>query len=318
MKNSTIRLGPLGLKGIIGVVSCAIGLVVVFFGFGVGTESPKKEASASVNPATLDQRQKPIRAMNLALGNMVFLAQDLGFSVRNAKDSVADASKIAARIESQLQGIRELYRQEVANNPTLAGEMILQFNVAPSGEISQVRELSSRLNDSDFKRAILAEVSRWSFADIVDDNLTVACPLLFVHEGMDITTLVRWEKFLGNLGDKAAMVRSSANPAPMQQVKVTESPAAAAGATKTASVTPDKREPTAGAAKEPKEFQIKYPTALRKYPNFSSDSLITFTTGTKVSVLSKQGDWLEVRSTNNGPTGFIRKEFIVPVEVARK
>jgi len=317
MTNSTIRLGPLGLKGIVGAMSCAIGLVVVYFGFGVGTESPKKEASASVSPAALDQRQKPIRAMNVALGNMVFLAQDLGFSVRNAKDGVTDASKISARIESQLQGIRELYRQEVANNPTLAGGMILQFNVAPSGEISQVRELSSRLNDSDFKRAILAEVSMWSFADIVDDNLTVACPLLFVHEGMDITTLVRWEKFLGNFGDKAAMNRLGANPAPTQQAKATESPATAAGATKTALLTSEKKGPTAG-AKETKEFQIKYPTALRKFPNFTSESLVTFTTGTKVSVLNKQGDWLEVRSTNNGPTGFIRKEFVVPVEVARK
>jgi hypothetical protein len=317
MTNGTIRLGPLGLKGIVGVMSCAIGLVVVYFGFGVGTESPKREASASVSPAALDQRQKPIRAMNVALGNMVFLAQDLGFSVRNAKNGVTDASKISARIESQLQGIRELYRQEVANNPTLAGGMILQFNVAPSGEISQVQELSSRLNDSDFKRAILAEVSRWSFADIVDDNLTVACPLLFVHEGMDITTLVRWEKFLGNFGDKAAMSRPAANPAPTQQAKATESPATAAGATKTALLTSEKKGPTAG-AKEAKEFQIKYPTALRKYPNFTSDSLVTFTTGTKVSVLNKQGDWLEVRSTNGGPTGFIRKEFVVPVEVAHK
>jgi hypothetical protein len=318
MMNNTIRLGPVGLKGIVGVVSCAIGLLVVCFGFGVGTESPKREASASVSPAALDQRQKPIRAMNLALGNMVFLAQDLGFSVRNANDSVTDASKISARIESQLQGIRELYREEVAKNPTLAGGMILQFNVAPSGQTSQVRELSSRLNDSDFKRAILAEVSTWSFADILDDNLTVACPLLFVHEGMDITTLVRWEKFLGNLGDKAAMVRPAANPTPTQQAKATGSPAAAAGATKTVSVTPEKRGPTAGAAKESKEFQIKYPTALRKYPNFTSDSLVTFTTGTKVSVLNKQGEWLEVRSTDNGPTGFIRKEFVVPVEVAGK
>ena len=317
MTNSTIRLGPLGLKGIVGVMSCAIGLVVVYFGFGVGNESPKREASASVSPAALDQRQKPIRAMNVALGNMVFLAQDLGFSVRNAKNGVTDASKISARIESQLQGIRELYRQEVANNPTLAGGMILQFNVAPSGEISQVQELSSRLNDSDFKRAILAEVSRWSFADIVDDNLTVACPLLFVHEGMDITTLVQWEKFLGNFGDKAAMSRPAANPAPTQQAKATESPATAAGATKTALLTSEKKGPTAG-AKEAKEFQIKYPTALRKYPNFTSDSLVTFTTDTKVSVLNKQGDWLEVRSTNGGPTGFIRKEFVVPVEVAHK
>src|SRR5919106_2238822 len=211
MLNSTIRVGPLGLKGIVGVVSCVIGLVIVYFGFGVGTESPKKEASASAKPAAIEQRQRPVRAMNLALGNMVFLAHDLGLTVRNA-DGATDATKIAVRIENQLQGIRELYRQEVVNNPTLAGSMTLQFNVTPSGEVSQVREMSSRLNDSDFKRTILAEVSKWSFAELVDENLTVACPLLFVHEGMDITTLVRWEKSLGNLGEKAVMPRSTASP----------------------------------------------------------------------------------------------------------
>lgn len=314
MLNSTIRVGPLGLKGIVGVVSCVIGLVIVYFGFGVGTESPKKEASASAKPAAIEQRQRPVRAMNLALGNMVFLAHDLGLAVRNA-DGATDATKIAVRIENQLQGIRELYRQEVVKNPTLAGSMTLQFNVTPSGEVSQVREMSSRLNDTDFKRTILAEVSKWSFAELVDENLTVACPLLFVHEGMDITTLIRWEKSLGHLGDNAVPLRSTANPTPMQQAKAVDPASAAAGATKTASGTPDKRGSNAAAAKE---HQIKYPTALRKYPNFSSASLITFTTGTRVTVLSKQGDWLEVQSAHNGPTGFIRKEFVVPVEVARR
>jgi hypothetical protein len=34
--------------------------------------------------------------------------------------------------------------------------------------------------------------------------------------------------------------------------------------------------------------------------------------------LRKQGEWLEVRSTDNGPSGFIRKEFITPDEVVHK
>jgi hypothetical protein len=249
--------------------------------------------------------------MNVALGNMVFLAQDLGFSVRNAKDS-AEANRIAGRIESQLQEVREQYRQEVVKNPTLAGSLTLQFNIGPSGEVSQVRELSSRLNDGDFKKAISAAVSNWSFAEMVDDNLTVTCPLLFVHEGMDITTLVLWEKSLSNSGDKPALARAPSIPT--QQAKVSETAATA----KTVSAAVEKKGSAAGVTAVGKEFRIKYPTALRKYPNFSSDSLATFTIGTKLMVVGKQGEWLEVQSANNGPRGFIRQEFVVPVEVARR
>jgi Bacterial SH3 domain len=312
--NSTIRIGPLGLKGIVGVASCVIGLAIVYFGSGVDTDTPKSSASAIANPPDVGQRQRPVRAMNLALGNMVFFAHDLGFSVSNAKDGIVDSSKVAARIENQLQDIRELYRQEVTKNPSLAGGLTLQFNIASSGEVSQVRELSSRINDGDFKKAIFAEVSKWSFAEIVDENLTVACPLLFVHEGMDITTLVRWEKYLGNLDDKPALARAPVMNMPIPQAKVIETPAPA----KIAPPTPEKKALSAGATPVGKEFQIKYPTSLRQYPNFTSTSLVTFTIGTKVSVLSKQGDWFEVRSSSNGPTGFIRKEFVTPVEVARK
>jgi hypothetical protein len=310
MTNTTAGVRRIGLKGIFGVASCLIGLVVVYFGFGVGTESPKKEASASANPVGVERRQRPVHAMNVALGNMVFLAQDLGFSVRNAKDS-AEANRIAGRIESQLQEVREQYRQEVVKNPTLAGSLTLQFNIAPSGEVSQVRELSSRLNDGDFKKAISAAVSNWSFAEMVDDNLTVTCPLLFVHEGMDITTLVLWEKSLSNSGDKPVLARASI---PTQQAKVTET----AATTKPASPAVEKKAPAARTTPIGKEYQTKYPSTLRRHPNFSSDSLATFTIGTKLMVVGKQGEWLEVQSANNGPRGFIRQEFIVPVEVARR
>ena len=195
------RTWPLGLKGIVGIFASVVGLGIVYFGLGVGTEWPKKEASALVNPTSLARQQKPVRAMNVALGDMVFLAQDLGFSVVNAKDGAIEPNKIAARIESQLQGIREIYRQESAKSSSLVGAVILQFNITPSGEVTQVKELSSRLNDAEFKRAILAETSKWSFAEIVSENLMVTCPLLFVDEGMDITTLIRWEKSLGNFAD---------------------------------------------------------------------------------------------------------------------
>jgi hypothetical protein len=299
---------PVGFKGIVGIASCVIGLGVVYFGYGIGTESPKKDAAAEARPSAQHQSKKPVRAMNLALGNMVFFAQDLGFTVRSAKEGLVDSSKIAARIENQLNGIRRLYREEVAKTSALAGGLVLQFNIAPNGEVSQVRELSSRLGDGEFRTAVAAEAATWSFAEIVTESLQVTCPLLFVHEGMDITTLIHWEKALAESNEKPSSARAAGTVAPSQAVKTAQSTA------------PGMVVPAAqrAAKADVKEFQIKYATSLRRNPNFSAPSLATFTIGTKVTMLGRQGDWLEVRSTPHGPTGFIRKEFVTPIEVARQ
>ena len=300
------------MKTIIGLVFCLVILGAAYFGLGTSNQSPKKEAIANVKPTA--QAQKPVQAMNLALGDMVFLAQDLGFSIRNHKDFPPESGKITLRLESHLQRVRELYRQETAKNPNLIGSVLLQFNVSPSGEVSQVKELSSRVSDVEFKKAIIAEVSTWSFAQVVSENLTVTCPLLFVREGMDITTLVLWEKSLAKLDDNFAQSRhAAANGTATPQAK-----APAAVVAPPAAVVNPKTHLQSAIKADATEFQIKYSTSLRKDPNFSSNSLTTFTIGTKVTVLKRDGDWLEVRAGNTGPTGFIRKEFVKPVELAHQ
>jgi hypothetical protein len=110
---------------------------------------------------------------------------------------------------------------------------------------------------------------------------------------MDITTLVLWEKSLANPGEKAPPVQSA--------VKIVAKP-----------------EPAKTAQPAANESQVKYSTSLRKKADFSSASLTPIAAGTKVIVLTKAGDWLEVRAAANGPTGFIRKEFVKPVDVAHE
>jgi len=295
MTNTTVTFKRLGSKAVVGIAACLIALALVYFNFGIGGESPKKSANASAPSQPQVQALKPVQAMNLALGNMVFLAQELGFSIKTAKDAPFESNKIAPRIEGHLQRLRELYRQESGKNSSLVGSVLLQFNISPSGEVSQLKELSSRINDGEFKTAIIAEVAKWSFADIAPEDLTVTCPLLFVRQGMDITTLVLWEKSLADLGEKAAPIRNTAIPVPVIVAK-----------TKPAKTVP----PAAN------ESQVKYSTSLRKEADFSSTSLTTLAAGTKVIVLNKAGDWLEVRFSTNGPSGFVRKEFIKPMEVA--
>lgn len=304
---------PVGLQRAVGAFAAAVGLAVVYFGLGVGTEGPKKEVSARVDPAPSAQPRKPVHAMNLALGDMVVLAQDLGFSAASPKGPVAEPNKIAARIESRLQGVRELYRQEAAKNASLVGSVIVQLEVAASGDVTRVKEVSSRLGDEEFKKSVLAEASKWSFSEIVSEALTVTCPLLFVREGMDITTLVRWEKSLSGLADEGSAPRSAATAPAAPHAK-----SAAAGAAYAKASDKGAREKTAPAAAkmESRQFQIKYATVLRAQPNFTAAPVTSLTIGTRVAVLGRQGDWLEVRSRPEGPTGFIRKEFVAPVDVA--
>jgi len=105
-------------------------------------------------------------------------------------------------------------------------------------------------------------------------NLIVTCPLLFVHEGMDITTLVQWEKTIGNLADKVA-----ANAAPNQSAKTRRG--AAIVQRRDQINDPRCGENRTGVKLDGKVFQIKYATSLRTEPNFSAASLTTFTIAQK-------------------------------------
>ncbi len=308
MDDNGSRAGWFGVKAVAAVVVGALGMGAIFYSSSVGTETSKK----SPLPPADSQTIKPVRAMNIALGPMVFLARELNFTVTNTKGDKLDDSRIAARVESQLQGIRNLYRGEIAKNPKLVGSLNLQFNVTPAGQVSQVKEINSRLNDAEFKQTVAAEVGKWSFAELGSGPLTVQIPLLFVQEGMDITTLMHWESSLAGAPENL-VAAPAAKPERAQQTKAAETAIPPSAVAKTAPA-PEKTAP-AKVKTEGEEVQIKFVTPLRKEPNFSSSVLTTFTIGTKVTVVNRSGDWLEVRSHHTGPSGYIRKEFATPVDV---
>ena len=322
---STAR-GRGNMRRFLAIASCVLGVALIFFAFSVGTKrskkaSPVEREASGAEPA----RKKPARAWNIALGNVVVVAPELGLSVKPAKGLAPEQSKVVARIESQLQRLRQIYRHESEKNPGLMGSMTLQFMVEPSGGVTKVKEVSSRLSNSDFKKMVIAAVSQWSFRDIIANGATIQCPLLFVPEGMDITTLVQWEKSFGQNGEigaaavthtKAGPVKpvvSSSNP----QSKITENNRQSETATKS-KITGAEKAPRERAAKPSSIQQLKFATSLRKEPNFSSSSVAKLSVGSRVSLLGSRGDWLEVREESTGQSGFIRQEFINFPEPAKK
>jgi hypothetical protein len=241
----------------------------------------------------------------------------MGFDVQAGKDALIDEAKIAGRIESQLQTLRDLYRQEISKNSALMGGVVLQLSINSSGEVTKVREIASRISDNDFRKAVIAAASTWSFDQVLSQESTITCPLLFVREGMDITTLIQWEKNLSQAGDKPALAKLKLDIEQAPQITAIRTPSVRQTSSKEIAVGPQPGQlPKAQSPAEGTLYQMKYTTVIREEPNYSAAAVARFTTGTKVILLGQSGDWYEVRY-DGGPRGFLRKEFIAPADSAK-
>jgi hypothetical protein len=318
MDNKVENTGRSGTRRtVIALISCAFGAVLILFALQLNSTSPDKTVTAG-KESSVAAKKKTQRAWNIALGNVVVVAPDLGLNAKSLKGGQIENSKIMARLESQLQSLREFYRQESERDSALMGGMLLQLTVNPAGDVTHVKELVSRLAESEFKKIVLAEVSKWTFPEIISDNTIINCPILFVREGMDITTVVQWEKTLGQFSEKSTMAKVNTQATQEGQLAEAKKRAAATVARPAAAANKVKSEQSSEPKALPRMYQIKHPTAIREEPTFASASIGKFSVGTKVTVISTRGDWVEVRGDDAGVTGFIRREFVTAVELSQK
>jgi len=72
-----------------------------------------------------------------------------------------------------------LYGRALREQPELAGKLVLEFTIAPSGEITMCRVISSELKDPELEKKIVARVRliRFKAADV--EALTVSKPIDF-------------------------------------------------------------------------------------------------------------------------------------------
>lgn len=72
-----------------------------------------------------------------------------------------------------------LYGRALRDQPELQGKLVLEFTIAPSGEITMCRVVSSELNDPELEKKIVARVRliRFKAADV--EPLTVSKPIEF-------------------------------------------------------------------------------------------------------------------------------------------
>jgi protein TonB len=72
-----------------------------------------------------------------------------------------------------------LYGRALRDQPELQGKLVLEFTIAPSGEITMCRVVSSELNDPELEKKIVARVRLIKFKAADVEPLTVSKPIDF-------------------------------------------------------------------------------------------------------------------------------------------
>ena len=75
--------------------------------------------------------------------------------------------------------IYALYSRALRDNPQLQGKLVLEFTIAPTGEVTMCRVVSSELNDPDLERKIIARVRLFRFDSKDVDSVTTTKPIDF-------------------------------------------------------------------------------------------------------------------------------------------
>ena len=231
--------------------------------------------------------------------------------------------QVHSMLAGQLSDLRRAYTDWNQKNRNLMGSVLIKLQINASGDVIEAQEQTSRLTDLAFGSVVLSEARKWKFPKFNDEFSEVVVPLVFVPQGMDPQTIVRWEK---------ALTSSDLDPNAVSPLHITGSPSG--DGERELSVASDRppadlRNPQAvvasaskiQAAEEPPKNLLEYKTRraapLREEPRFAAASAENISPGTRVSVLEAKGDWFKVKSRLSGKIGYVRKEYITPASAVQ-
>lgn len=297
---------------------------------------------SSKSPATQPPEAKTTPLEVSALGQ-VLAAEELGFKVwgAGAADPNRSETVVSAQISSQLSTLRQLYQQEVQNKPELMGSLLLQLTINPAGTVTKVDEFAARIRGEEFKKAVINEVYKWRFPEAGAGLTKVNYPLLFVPPKMDVATVLQWERSAGpekpappetkeetQVASQMTQPEPAATPgasAPSGQKNSPPAMPAVTGGNKSGEPGRRNRSDTGRASKvaplpaEPAEkavigqYEIIYPTSVYREPRDDAPMIARIEAGTKVNVVDSRGEWLEIRSRQGRPPGFVKKDAATPL-----
>jgi TonB family protein len=145
----------------VGTGSGGIAVGEVSKGFGGGSTGLKGHATAKVSAATAESG--PVEA------------QRTGKSAKAARTR----EEIELVFDKNKSAIYSLYSRALRENPALQGKVVLEVTIAPSGQVTDARIVSSELGDPELERKLVARVKMFQFEDRDVAVMTTTKPIEF-------------------------------------------------------------------------------------------------------------------------------------------
>lgn len=90
------------------------------------------------------------------------------------------ADEIERVFQKNKGGIFNIYNRALRKNPSLEGQVVVELTIAPSGEVTRVRILSSELGDEALERKLVLKIKRFKFSKASVAEITVTYPIEFL------------------------------------------------------------------------------------------------------------------------------------------
>ena len=146
----------------VGTGSGGIAVGEVSKGFGGGSTGLKGHATAKVSSATTESGVAPE-------------AQRSGKSAKAARTR----EEIELVFDKNKSAIYSLYSRALRENPALQGKVVLEVTIAPTGEVTECRVISSELGAPERERKLVARVKMFRFDDRDVATMTTTKPIEF-------------------------------------------------------------------------------------------------------------------------------------------
>jgi TonB family protein len=131
-------------------------------GFGGGAGSLTGHATTSVSS----------RVASIGADNKATRSGNSGKAARSQEE-------IELEFDRNKGAIYALYSRALRDRADLQGKMVLEFTIAPSGEVTACRVVSSELNDPELERKIVARVKLIRFTARDVESITTTKPIEF-------------------------------------------------------------------------------------------------------------------------------------------
>jgi TonB family protein len=102
-------------------------------------------------------------------------------ATRSGKSGKASRTReeIELVFDKNKSAIYALYSRALRDNPGLQGKVVLEVTIAPSGEVTQCRIISSELGDPELERKLVARVKMFRFESRDVATMTTTKPIEF-------------------------------------------------------------------------------------------------------------------------------------------